>query len=515
MRLHSELLFRASAGLRAAMLAWIFSLPGARPVEETPGEVVSRFRDDVEHTIEAMDFTVDVAGSIAFASIAVVILFTIDPLITLVVFAPLVLVILITSRTGSTIRRYRIAARDSTEAITGFLGETFGSVQSVKVAGAEKTVVEHFNELNDERRKMMVRDRTFTSALEAVFRNTVSIGTGLILILAAGSLNTTGTAGLTIGEFSLFVFLLAGVTDSAFFIGLYLARLKQAAVSSERMVSLMRGADWTDLVAPHDLDGNGGPVPAPVVALAAAQDDGAPLVATSDLTYRYPSSGAGIEGIDIEVPAGGFIVITGRIGAGKTTLLRSILGLLPAQGEVRWKGQVVEEPAAFMTPPRTAYTPQVPRLFSLTLRDNLLLGLPRTDEELDKAIYTATMEEDLAAMSGGLETMVGPRGVRLSGGQVQRSAAARMLVRDPELYVFDDLSSALDVETEQALWDRLFTDAAHGTALVVSHRRPALVRADQVIVMRDGQIDAVGTADELLETSREFRRLWSGDFDSE
>lgn len=171
---------------------------------------------------------------------------------------------------------------------------------------------------------------------------------------------------------------------------------------------------------------------------------------------------------------------------------------------------MVEDPSAIMVPPLTAYTPQVPRLFSLTLRENLLLGQPADDDDLERAIYTATMEHDLAAMPDGLETMVGPRGVRLSGGQVQRSAAARMLAREPQLLVFDDLSSALDVDTEKMLWDRLFAGTGDATALVVSHRKPALQRADRVIVMLDGRIDAVGSAEELLETSQEFRRLWRG-----
>ena len=87
-----------------------------------------------------------------------------------------------------------------------------------------------------------------------------------------------------------------------------------------------------------------------------------------------------------------------------------------------------------------------------------------------------------------------------------------MLVRTPDLYVFDDLSSALDVETERTLWERLFSEDGDATALVVSHRRPALRRATRVVVLQDGRIAATGTVSELLDSSPEFRRLWSGDF---
>jgi ATP-binding cassette subfamily B protein len=162
-------------------------------------------------------------------------------------------------------------------------------------------------------------------------------------------------------------------------------------------------------------------------------------------------------------------VITGRIGSGKTTLLRALLGLLPPQGgAVRWNGERVVELPAHFVPPRTAYTPQVPRLFSEKLRDNILMGLP--DERLAHALHTAVLDTDVATLEAGLDTIVGPRGVRLSGGQVQR-AAARMMVRDAELLVFDDLSSALDVDGG-LLWRGWWTRRARrGTCLVVHRRR--------------------------------------------
>lgn len=509
--------FLVSGLLRRNLLAGVLARPGAAAlsVNERPiaaGDALNTFRDDVEHTEDFVVGISELTASGLFAVISLGILFWVNPLLTLLVFLPLVGIVALVRAVDARVKRYRAAGRSATAAVTGLIGEVFGAVQAVKVAGAETALLGQLQVASARRGQAMVRDELFTALLRSVFLNLVSLGTGLIL-LAIALLRWRGELNLSVGDVALFVYYLGFIGDFLGFFGLMGAQMRQTDVSLARMHSLIATPTPAPLVVaqPLALKPLLGRQPAlPPLPAAVASE---PLVRLEvrGLTFRYPPTGGGVSAVDLELQSGELLVITGRVGSGKTTLLRALQGLLPAQaGVICWNGIEVKDPALFFVPPRSAYTPQAPRLFSASLAENLRLGHPAGEAVVYQALEQARFSRDLVDLPQGLATEVGTRGVRLSGGQIQRIATARMLIRRPALLIVDDLSSALDIETERMLWDGLHAAADRPAILAVSHRHEVLRRADRIMVLAEGRVVASGARDEVLKTAAELRQIWAG-----
>lgn len=498
--------------LRRNMLEEIFALPGSVALAESPGEAVSRFRGDVKEVVIFLYSLLERVALTNASIIAYASMFLVNVKLTLFLSIPFAFMLVLVYSTKRLVSKFRRERRQAVGAVTGVIGEMFKSVQAIQVATSEDNVINYFSKLNEKRKKAAVRDDVLSSSMNSIFLLFMSLSIGIMLIFASQFIQI----GLfTPGDFALFLALMTSIGTFIWRMGDLVPAYLRAKVSYERIYDLVSNkkkfpVSENKIVEHHEIYVRNSPPS--ILFPEKINADRLSDLRVENLSYIYPGNGKGIKSINLYIQKNTLNVITGRVGSGKTTLIRTILGLLPKQeGKIFWNKKEIDKPDFELIPPKVAYTSQIPYLFSSTIKENILEGLPENSSNLTEAMYLAVFDQEINKFAKGVDTFVGPKGVNLSGGQRHRIAAARMFVRDPELLVFDDLSSALDIETEKKLWKRLFEDRDK-TYLVVSHRFAVLQRADNIIILKDGEVESQGTLDDLLERSKEMRLLYENQF---
>jgi ATP-binding cassette subfamily B protein len=235
-----------------------------------------------------------------------------------------------------------------------------------------------------------------------------------------------------------------------------------------------------------------------------------------DVWFRYADGPYALEAIDVAIPAGTTTAIVGETGAGKTTLGYLVSRLYdPSRGRITIDGVDIRDLTFESLAANVGVVSQETYLFHATVRENLRFAKPdATDEEIEEAARAAQVHRLIASLPDGYETVVGERGYRFSGGEKQRMAIARAVLRNPPILVLDEATSALDTQTERAVQEALQRLVEGRTTIAIAHRLSTIRDADQIVVLDHGRVVELGTYDELLALGGRFAALAARDFDS-
>jgi ATP-binding cassette, subfamily B, bacterial len=442
-----------------------------RESAHTPAEVVAQ-GGDTERVVQLADNVIDQFVCLVFLVSMTLVSRTIVPAL---FFGGTMLISgLAATMFGPLLER---SARRTVAARAAFataLVSSLSAARTVKLAGATGSVLAHLARLDVIRSNRQRRE----IAIQVWARSTPSIVAGLLPI-AVWALFLSGR--LSAGATLVAVSTLGAARWFAWTTASLISQLPSARVWTRRTVA-MSGAGRYSAPLPG-VDISAGTAPAPVTAPRH------PLRRLDLIEFSavHEDGTVGAHKINLSVERGQLVLVIGPVGSGKSSLLRALAGIVQHAGALRWNGELVTEPERFLRPNQVGYVGQMPRVLSGTIGDNISLG-----HEVDAvgALTTAQLDHDLSGAGGGLGLLIGHKGTRLSGGQLQRLALARALAPRTELLIADDVSSALDVTTELDLWRAL---RSHGVTVVGStSKRAALAQADHVLVLLAGEAVAQG-----------------------
>jgi len=440
-----------------------------------PGEVVARSMDADRYARYA-DRWVDFVNGMVIAAVTALLAGT---LLAGAVLLAVLVVSALASALGRPIAGRSAAASSAARARFGrAVVSALESARTVKLAAATAQVRAHLRHVDGGRVDAAVREHRVQAVLDGVPMVMVQCG-----VVAAWAVYFADGWGLA--TTLLVANAVAGFDWFGRVAGMVVTEAPGTRAWQRETSRFAGGVDLMDLPPGVDLVTGAAPEPGPVpreplsvvelAGFAAIHDDGT----------------IGVSDVDLTVRAGELVLLVGQVGSGKSSLLAALAGLIEHQGAIRWNGVDVTDPQVFLRPGQVAHVAQVPRVLSGSFADNVRLGHER---RFDEPVAAARLGPDIAE-AGGKDAMVGHRGVRLSGGQVQRLALARALAADAELLLADDVSSALDATTEIELWAAL--RERRTTVIGATSKRAALAQADRVVVLVDGRVAAVGPWSEL------------------
>jgi ATP-binding cassette subfamily B protein len=371
-------------------------------------------------------------------------------------------------------------------------GLSVSGVQLTKTLGASETASERFaatsRDLVDLEVQSQLAGRWRMATMSIVFAAIPAL-----IYLAAGFPATSG--GMTIGTLVAFTALQSGIFRPL----MGLLDVGVSLVSSMALFS--RIFEYLDLVVE---------VQPPAYPVRIDHDEVRGEVRFEEVTYRYPDADRdAVSGVNLVVPAGSSLALVGETGSGKTTLASLVPRLRdPAHGQVTIDGVDVRDLSFEDLAQIVGVVSQETYLLHASIRDNLLHArADATDDQLWAALEAAQIADLVATLPDGLDTVVGARGLRFSGGEKQRFAIARTLLRDPKVLLLDEATSALDTETERELQAALDEVSRGRTTITIAHRLSTIQRVDQIAVLSYGQVVERGTHESLALSGGRYARL--------